>query len=187
MALIWTRKTCSRKVIHFSLSAVTIPMTATPWSTGRTTSRMNQHPVGLQVSLNNYVDMILPFLDHPHYYFRIFYLILPSSLSVYSSAPKTKIIFQFLRRILEGRLNRARPSQPILKNCQNGTLLPLDEILNSLGPNDFIWSAMKVPFCDFVQNVPQTLFMCISMWIKVNKWNYLKTPSCPHRNSFFLF
>ena len=45
---------------------------------------------------------------------------MPSSLSIYSSAPKTKIIFQFLWGILDGRPNKARPSQPILKNCQNG-------------------------------------------------------------------
>ena len=48
-------------------------------------------------------------------------LILPSSLSSYSSALKTKIIFQLLWCIFEGRTNRARPSQPFLKNCQNGT------------------------------------------------------------------
>ena len=40
---------------------------------------------------------------------------MPSSLSRYSSAPKTKIIFQFLWGILEGRPNRARPSQPQAK------------------------------------------------------------------------
>ena len=43
---------------------------------------------------------------------------------------------------------------------------------------------MKVPFCDFTQNVSQALSMCISMWIKVNKWNYLKIP---HRNPKILF
>ena len=45
------------------------------------------------------------------------------------------------------------------------------------GPNDFIWGAMKVPFSDFIQNVSQALSMCISMWIKVNEWNYLKNLS----------
>ena len=63
-----------------------------------------------------------------HCYFIIFYvtwknkhfLIFPSSLSRYSSAPKTKRIFQMLWCISEGRTKRARPSQPFLKNCQNG-------------------------------------------------------------------
>jgi hypothetical protein len=73
-------------------------------------------------------------------------LILPSHLSIYLSAPKTKIIFQFLWGILEGRPNRARPSQPILKNCQNGTFLSVDEIWNFFVPNDLIWSTMKAPF-----------------------------------------
>ena len=41
----------------------------------------------------------------------------------------------------------------ILKNCQNGTFLPMHENQNFFGPNDFIWSAKKVPF----------------MWIKVDK------------------
>ena len=64
--------------------------------------------------------------------------ILPSSLSIYSSTPKTKRIIQFLWGILE-----ARPSQPILKNCQDGTFLPVDEIWIFFGPNDFIWNAMN--------------------------------------------
>ena len=105
---------------------------------------------------------------------------MPSSLSIYSSAPKTKIIFQFLWGILEGRPNRARPSQPILKNCPNGTFLPVDEIWNFFGPNHLIWCAVKVPFCDFIQNVPQAPSMCISMWINgiISK--------IPHRNSKIL-
>ena len=48
-------------------------------------------------------------------------LIFPSSITKTSSAPNTKIIFEFLWGILEGRTIRAQPSQPILKNCQNGT------------------------------------------------------------------
>ena len=109
---------------------------------------------------------------------------MPSSLSIYSLAPKTKVIFQFLRGILEGPPSRARPFQPILKNCRNGTFLPVDEIWNFWGTNDFIWSAMKVPFCDFIQNLPQAPSICISMWIKVNKWNYLKNPSQESKNYF---
>ena len=72
----------------------------------------------------------------------------------------------------------------ILKNCQNGTFLPMHEIWIFFGPNDFIWSSMKVPFCDFIQNVPQAPSMCISMWIKVNTWNHLKNPSQEVKNSF---
>jgi hypothetical protein len=39
---------------------------------------------------------------------------------------------------------------------------------------------MKVPFCDFIQNVPQAL----SMWIKVKNGIISKIP---HRNSKILF
>ena len=53
---------------------------------------------------------------------KTFFLILPSSFSRYSSAPKTKRIFQMLRCIFEGCTNRAQPSQPFLKNCQYGIL-----------------------------------------------------------------
>ena len=52
------------------------------------------------------------------------------------------------------------------------------------GRNAFIWIAMKVPFHDFIQNLSQAPSMCIFMWIKVNKWNYLKIS---HRNSKILF
>ena len=44
--------------------------------------------------------------------------------------PKTKIIFQLLWRILDGCTNRAQPSWPILKNCQNDTFWFLHEIWN---------------------------------------------------------
>ena len=111
---------------------------------------------------------------------------MPSSFSVYSLALKTKIFFQFRWGILEGWPNRVLPSQPILKNCQNGIFLPMAEILIFFWPNDFIWSAMKVLFHDFIQNVSQAPSMCISMWIKVNKCNYLKNPSLEFKNSFFL-
>ena len=49
------------------------------------------------------------------------FLVLPSSVARNSSAPNAKRIFQIHRGILEGCTNRARPSQPSLKNCQNGT------------------------------------------------------------------
>ena len=111
-------------------------------------------------------------------------LISPSSITRNLSAPNAKIIFEILWGILEGRTNSARPSRPSLKNCQNGTFWSVHGIWNFFGPNDFIWSAWKVPFYDFIQNVFQAPSMCISMWIKVNKWNYLKNPSQEFKNSF---
>ena len=48
-------------------------------------------------------------------------LIKPSSFSRCLSAHKTKRIFQMLWCIFEGRTNMARPSQPSMKKCQNGT------------------------------------------------------------------
>ena len=101
-----------------------------------------------------------------------------SSLSTpnrHPSAPKTKIIFKFLWRILEGQHNRAQPSQPILKNCRNGTFLPVDKIWNFFGPSfEALWK------CHFVILSK----MRISMWIKVNKWNYLRNPSQLFKNYF---
>ena len=43
---------------------------------------------------------------------------------------------------------------------------------------------MKVPFCDFIQNMSQAPSMPISMWIKMNKWNYLKNPSQEFKKSY---
>ena len=37
-------------------------------------------------------------------------------------------------------------------------------------------SAMKVPFSDFIQNMSQAPTMCLSNWIKVDKYDYLKNP-----------
>ena len=65
-----------------------------------------------------------------------------------------------------------------------GTFIALQ--MKSFGPPKIQISSMgkKVPFCDFIQNVSQAPSMCISMWIKVNKWNYLKNPSQEFKNSF---
>ena len=109
---------------------------------------------------------------------------MPSSITRNSLASNAKRIFEILWGILEGRTIRAWPSQPFLKNCQNGTFWSVHGIWNFFGPNDFIWSAWKVPFYDFIQNVSQAPSMCISMWIKVNKWNYLINPSQESKNSF---
>ena len=47
------------------------------------------------------------------------------------------------------------------------------------GPNVFIWSAMKVSFCDFVQNLSQTPS-------QVDKWDYFKNHSQELKISFCL-
>ena len=57
----------------------------------------------------------------------------------------------------------------IFKNCQNGTFLPVHENQKFFGPNTFIWSAKKVPFSDFIQNMSPAPSMCLFMWIKVDK------------------
>ena len=49
-------------------------------------------------------------------------LILLFSICRNSSAPNAKTILEIVWRILEGRSNRAQPSQPCLKNCQNGAI-----------------------------------------------------------------
>ena len=68
---------------------------------------------------------------------------MPSSLYIYSAVTKSKIFFQFLQGILEGRANKARSSQPILKNCQNGTFLPVDEI----------WSFWSLDLLEAIQGI----------------------------------
>ena len=40
-----------------------------------------------------------------------------------------------------------------------------------------IWSAMIVSLCDFIQNMSQAPSKCLSKWIKMDKWDYLKKPS----------
>ena len=49
-----------------------------------------------------------------------YFLISPPSIASSSQEPKTKRIFQ-IQQGLEGRTDRAQPSRPSLKNCQNGT------------------------------------------------------------------
>ena len=58
--------------------------------------------------------------------------------------------------------------------------------LKFFGPNAFIWSTMKVPFCDFIQNLSQAPSKCLSKWIKVDKWDYFKNPSQELKISFCL-
>ena len=55
--------------------------------------------------------------------------------------PWTKSIFW--NPVRRANTNRAWPSQPFLKNCQNGTFEPLNEIwIFYLAKNAFIWSAI---------------------------------------------
>ena len=54
------------------------------------------------------------------------------------------------------------------------------------GPNAFILSAKKVPFRDFIQNMSQAPSKCLSMWMKVDRWDYLKNPSCELKKYFCL-
>ena len=50
----------------------------------------------------------------------------------------------------------------------------------------FIWSAKKMTFREFIQNMSKTLSKCLSKWIKVDKWDYLKNPSQELKSSFCL-
>ena len=104
-------------------------------------------------------------------------LILPSSIARNSSAPNAKRIFQILWGILEGRTNSVRPSQPCLKNCQNGTFWTVHGIWNFFGPNDFIWSTIKVPFSDLIQKMSVALSISVQVLIWEDKLDYLNNSS----------
>jgi hypothetical protein len=41
-----------------------------------------------------------------------------------------------------------------------------------------------VPFWDFIQNVSQAPSKCLSKWIKVDEWDYLKNPSQEFKKIF---
>jgi hypothetical protein len=98
------------------------------------------------------------------------FLVLPSSIARNSSVPNAKRIFQIHQGILEGCTNRARPSRPSLKNCQNGTFLPLHGIQIFGGPNVFFWCTVKVPFSNFFPKVSQALPKCFFKWINWINW-----------------
>ena len=55
-----------------------------------------------------------------------------------------------------------------------------------LGPNYFFWSAMKLPFPDFIQNMSQDSSKCWNKLIKVDKLDFLKTQS-QHLKKYFCF
>ena len=75
--------------------------------------------------------------------------------------------------IFEGCTNRARPSQPSLKNCQNGIFSPVHVIQIFFEPNYSFWSALKVPPSDFIQNMSQAPSKCLKQQIKVDKLDFL--------------
>ena len=114
-------------------------------------------------------------------------LILTSSIARNSSAPNAKRIFQIHRGILEGCTNRAQPSLPSLKNCQNGTFWSVHGIWKFFGPNDFIWGAIKVPFFDFIQKMSQAPSSSVQVLILEDELDYLKNPSQDFKNSFCLW
>ena len=77
-------------------------------------------------------------------------MILASSLSRYSPAPKTKRIFQMLWCVFEGRGNRARPSQPFQKNCQNWHFLTHACKWNVCLGARFLASKIRGPECRYL-------------------------------------
>ena len=85
----------------------------------------------------------------------------------------------FLRAALTG------PS-PFWKIAKMALFNPCMKFLIFFRPNAFIWSAKKVPFREFIQNMSQALSMCSSKWINVDKWDYLKNPLRKFKNSFCL-
>ena len=111
-------------------------------------------------------------------------LILPSSLSRYSSVLKTKRIFQILWCIFEGRTNRPRPFQPFLKNWQNGTFWPMHVIQKYFRPNYFFWSVLKVLPCDFIQKMSEAP----PNWVQIGLIYFdlffdTETPTLPSKKS----
>ena len=74
----------------------------------------------------------------------------------------------------------------IFKNCQNGTFLPMHENQKKFWPNAFIWSAKKVPFSNFIQNMSQTKSKCLSKWIKWINEIITKSPRRIRNGQFFV-
>ena len=63
--------------------------------------------------------------------------------------------------------------EPILRKfwkiAKMALFYPCMKIKFFFGPNAFIWSAKKVPFSDFIQNMSLAPSMCLFTWIKVDK------------------
>ena len=70
--------------------------------------------------------------------------------------------FEIQRGILEGRTEHGHP----------GTFWEIAKMALCIfwGPNDFIWSAMKVPFIDFIQNMSQFPSKSLSERILMINW-----------------
>ena len=45
---------------------------------------------------------------------------------------------------------------------------------------------MKVPFCDFIQNLSQAPSKWLSKWIKVDEWDYFKNTLQELKISFYV-
>ena len=89
--------------------------------------------------------------------------------------PKQKEFFNSCEGFLIAALTGYSHPSPFWKIAKMA--LFKQEIWKNFGPNAFIWSAMKAPFSDFIQNLSQAPSKCLSNWIKVDKWDYFKNPS----------
>jgi hypothetical protein len=88
----------------------------------------------------------------------------------------------FLRAALTGH---SHPS-PFCKIAKMALFNPCMKLEIFFWPNVYIWSAKKLSFRNFIQNISQAPSKCLSKWIKVDKWDYLKNPSHELKNSFCL-
>ena len=70
-----------------------------------------------------------------------------------------------------------------LKNCQNGTFLPMHEIF--FLPNDFIWRVKEYSIIKFIHKVPLAPSKRLFIWIKMNKYDYFKINMGNFKNSFY--
>ena len=61
--------------------------------------------------------------------------------------------------------------------CQNGTFEPVYEIQRFFWSNDCFWGIMNVPFTKSIHNMPQGPSNPGFMQLKVQKGDFLKTPS----------
>ena len=84
---------------------------------------------------------------------------------------------QVLWCVFVGLTIKAQPSPALSEKLPKWHFLPMHVIQKFLGPNHFFWSALKVPPCDFIQNMSQALSKCLKQWIKVDKLNYFKNAS----------
>ena len=98
---------------------------------------------------------------------------LASSLSRDKCHPKQQEFINSCEGLLRAGLTGHSHLSPFLKNAKMSLFNPCMKF-DFFWLKAFIWSAKKVPFWDFFQNVSQAPFKCLSKWIKVYQWNYLK-------------